>query len=213
MIDPGESWRRLSGRLMEAQSFVDYYEVLKLSPSASSEAISHRFRYLARRYHPDNQATGDRSRFDAIVQAHDVLKDAAKRAQYHEDNQSHLPPFWQHAAEENADVETESPAAANDSEAFIDGFGIDRDVAIQNNLLTLLYLRRRRNIREPGIGDAELERLSGCPPEHLEFHIWYLKAKGWIATGEDGLLAITIDGVDRAAHLYREGAKLITDQS
>ena len=65
----------------------------------------------------------------------------------------------------------------------------------------------------PEIGDAELERLSGCPPEHLEFHIWYLKHKKWVATGEDGLLAITIDGVDRAAHLYKEGARLITDQS
>jgi len=199
---------------MEAQSFVDYYEVLQLTPGASAGAIAHRFRYLARRYHPDNQTTGDRSKFDAIVEAHDVLKDKARRAQYHEDHQHHLPPFWEQPADESAHAEPESSADTSDRESFIDGFGIDRDISIQNNLLSLLYLRRRRNIREPGMGDAELEHLTGCPPEHLEFHIWYLKAKGWIATGEDGLLAITIDGVDRAAHLYKEGAnKLITDQS
>ena len=198
---------------MEARIFVDFYEVLELRPNASSEAIAHRFRYLARRYHPDNQATGDRSKFDAIAEAHDVLKDPVKRAQYHEDNQRHLPPFWEQTAADGGRAEPDSAAEAGGREPFVDGFGIDRDISIQNNLLALLYLRRRRNIREPGMGDAELEHLTGCPPEHLEFHIWYLKAKGWIATGEDGLLAITIDGVDRAAQLYKETARLITDQS
>jgi curved DNA-binding protein CbpA len=198
---------------MQAQSFVNYYEVLHLNPSASSEAIAHSFRYLARRYHPDNQATGDREQFDAIVEAHDILKDAATRAQYHEDHPHHLPPLWPQIDEAAEAAEVESAANTNDREPFIDGFGIERDISIQNNLLSMLYVRRRRNIREPGIGDAELERLSGCQPEHLEFHLWYLKAKGWIAKGEDGLYAITIEGVDRAGHLYKEGAKLITDQS
>ena len=198
---------------MDFQGFTDYYEVLQLGPGASSGAIANRFRALARRYHPDNQSTGDRSKFAALVEAHNVLKDAGKRAQYHEDNPNHLPPFWEEAFDETVAIQPDDVEDADD-DAFGDGFGIDRDASIQNNLLTLLYMRRRRNIREPGLGDAELERLSGCPPEHLEFHLWYLKAKGWIAVGEDGLFAITIDGVDRAAHLYREGGlKRITDRS
>lgn len=199
---------------MEAYGFVNFYEILELSPSASSDAIDHSFRYLARRYHPDNQATGDRSKFDAIMAAHNTLRDTSRRAQYHEDHRHCLPPFRPPAAEDGGGVEADNGADAGQREAFLDGLGIERDVSIQNNLLTLLYFRRRRNIREPGIGDAELERLSGCPPEHLEFHIWYLKAKGWIATGDDGLLAITIEGVDRAAVIHRETAnRLITDQS
>jgi curved DNA-binding protein CbpA len=201
---------------MEAQSFVNYYEVLEVSPRANSAAIEHSFRQLARRYHPDNQVTGNRSKFDSVVAAHKVLKDTVKRAQYHEEHKNHLPPYWPSAEEEagGADVKVELNGAGHGDGGFIDGSGIDRDVSIQNSILVLLYLRRRRNIREPGMGDAELERLTGCPPEHLEFHIWYLKAKNWIATGEDGLFAITIDGVDRAALLYREGAaKLITDQN
>ena len=197
---------------MEAHGFVNYYEILEVSPSATSDAIEHSFRNLARRYHPDNQATGDRSKFDSITAAHRVLKDTVKRAQYHEEHKNYLPPFWQSAKEDAARLG--SDGGGYSESPFLDGSGIDRDVAIQNNILVLLYLRRRRNIREPGIGDAELERLTACPAEHLEFHIWYLKAKGWIATGEDGLFAITIDGVDRAALLYREGAaKLITDQT
>jgi curved DNA-binding protein CbpA len=196
---------------MEAERFVNYYDVLGLSPGASFEAIGHRFRDLARRYHPDNQATGDRSRFDVLVEAHDILKDEVRRARYHEDHRRHFPSY---SPEESGRPGADSRPGGGEKETLIDSLGIERDNAIQNNLLTLLYFRRRRNIREPGIGDAELERLSGCPPEHLEFHVWYLKAKGWIATGEDGLLAITIDGVERVAHLYRESAnRLITDQS
>ena len=194
---------------MQAQVFVNYYETLEVDPAASAEAIEHRFRQLARRYHPDNQATSDRTRFDAIVEAHQILRDAGRRAQYHEDHKHHLPPLPQTATEEASGA-----GAPGGEEDIGHHAGIDRDLAIQNNILTLLYLRRRRNIREPGIGNGELELLSGCPPEHLEFHIWYLKAKGWIARGDDGMLAITIEGVDRAAAFYRDSAnKLITDQS
>ena len=39
---------------------------------------------------------------------------------------------------------------------------------------------------------------SHCNVAHLEFHLWYLKAKGWIAKTENGTFAITIEGVDRA---------------
>ena len=76
--------------------------------------------------------------------------------------------------------------------------GIEWDVVIQDKLLSLLYVKRRKDISDPGIGDSELERLSGCPREHLEFHLWYLKAKGWIGRTENGMLAITVEGVDRA---------------
>ncbi|MER9455181.1 J domain-containing protein, partial [Mesorhizobium sp. M0478] len=54
------------------------------------------------------------------------------------------------------------------------------------------------DVGNPGIGDVEIERLLGCPPEHLEFHLWYMKAKGWIARIENGTIAITVEGVDRA---------------
>jgi hypothetical protein len=54
--------------------------------------------------------------------------------------------------------------------------------------------------------------VSGCPREHLEFHLWYLKAKGWIARLENGMLAITVEGVDRAHSEHRLGTPL-TDAS
>jgi curved DNA-binding protein CbpA len=184
--------------MTESSKFVDYYEILEISPNANSGTIDRMFRYLAQRYHPDNPETGDRRRFDEIVEAHDTLKDPAKRAQYDIRYQNHVGLRWKIAEE------------ASDSK------GIAHDVDIQNKLLSVLYVRRRQSVSDPGLGPLELERLLGCPVEHLEFHIWYLKEKGWIARTETGTLAITVAGVDQANSLHRQQVadrKLLTDQN
>jgi curved DNA-binding protein CbpA len=160
--------------------FIDYYELLEISPNANSETIERIFRYFAMRYHPDNRETGDESRFSEIVDAHNTLRDPVKRAQYDILYREHL--GLRHELTEGAR----------------DGGGMERDSVIQANLLSLLYVRRRRDVNNPGIGDEELERLSGCPREHLEFHLWYLKAKGFIGRTENGTFAITVEGIDHA---------------
>ena len=165
---------------LENSMFTDHYEILEISPNANSDTIERVFRYLAMRYHPDNQDTGDQSRFQAVVEAHDTLKDPVKRAQYDVQHNNH------------SGVRKKLAEEASDTK------GIERDGFIQDKLLSILYVKRRQNINDPGIGDLELERLSGCPREHLEFHVWYLKAKGWIGKLENGMLAITVEGVDRA---------------
>jgi curved DNA-binding protein CbpA len=199
---------------METGDFIDYYEILNVTPRANVESIEHNFRQLARRYHPDNQSTGDRARFDLILQAHGILRDPEKRARYHDEHHQQLSSRWD--LKSGAADAGDAPGGANgDGARMGDDFGIERDVDVQNRLLTMLYVRRRTNIKDPGIGDAELERLSSCPPEHLEFHLWYLKEKGWIKRTEEGRLTITIDGVDRATLIHQAEAarKLITDQS
>ncbi len=161
-------------------SFVDYYEVLEISPNANSETMERVFRYLAQRYHPDNPSTGDRDRFELVLEAHNTLKDEIGRAQYDIEHRAHM----------RARAQLIEEAGDND--------GLARDLAMQNRLLSLFYVKCRRNVLDPGIGDAELSMLLDCPPEHLDFHLWYLREKKWIARRQDGLLAITIDGVDRA---------------
>ena len=173
--------------------FIDYYEILEISPNANSETIERMFRHFVLRYHPDNQETGDRLRFNEIVEAHSTLRDPVKRAQYDIQHKNHSGIRWKLAEE------------ASDSK------GIARDVDIQDKLLSILYVKRRQNISDPGIGNLELERLLGCPAEHLEFHLWYLKEKGWIGRLENGMLAITVEGVDRTNSEHRrETTKLLT---
>ncbi len=162
------------------EMFADLYELLEISPNANSDTIERIFRHFAKRYHPDNPETGDVDRFNEIVEAHDTLKDPVKRAKYDVLYRSFV------------ELHRETVAEASKPGT------IERDVVLQDRLLSLLYVRRRRDVNSPGIGDSELEALSGCPREHLEFHLWYLKAKGWIAKTENGLYAITVEGVDRA---------------
>jgi hypothetical protein len=41
-----------------------------------------------------------------------------------------------------------------------------------------------------------LENLLGFPEKDLEFHIWYLKEKGWIERVDTGGYAVTVAGVE-----------------
>jgi curved DNA-binding protein CbpA len=183
---------------MEPSNFVDHYETLEISPNANAETIERMFRYFAQRFHPDNRETGDRRRFDAIMEAHDVLSNPGKRAEYDVKHKYQSGLRWKLVKE------------ASDTKS------IEPDADIQNKLLSIFYVKRRQNIANPGIGDLTLERMLDCPVEHLQFHLWYLKEKGWIRKTESGMFAITVDGVDRAnSALHRETNtnRLLTDQS
>lgn len=61
----------------------DYYEVLGVSQTASSEEIKKAFRRLAREYHPDvNKDAAAADMFKEINEAYEVLSDSQKRAIY-----------------------------------------------------------------------------------------------------------------------------------
>ncbi len=59
---------------------MDYYELLGVSKSATSEEIKKAFHKLAHKYHPDKG--GDEKKFKEINEAYQVLSDAQKRQQY-----------------------------------------------------------------------------------------------------------------------------------
>src|SRR5579863_9514002 len=181
---------------MQAPHFVDHYEILEISPNANSGTIERMFRYFAQRYHPDNQDTGSRPRFEAILEANETLKDPVKRTQYDIRHKDH------------------SRIRLKLVEEAGDGTGLERDVDIQNKLLSVFYVKRRRDAGDPGISEFELERMLGCPVEHLEFNLWYMREKGWIRRSEKGTLAITVEGVDHAnsEHHRKSANKLLMDQ-
>jgi hypothetical protein len=53
-------------------------------------------------------------------------------------------------------------------------------------------------MNRPGLGEIEMARLLNTPLELVEFHLWYLKAKGWAERLDTGHVAITALGVDQA---------------
>ena len=61
----------------------DYYEVLGVPRTASTEEIKKAFRKLAMQYHPDrNNKPGAEGRFKEINEAYEVLSDSERRAAY-----------------------------------------------------------------------------------------------------------------------------------
>lgn len=66
----------------------NYYEILGVSPSATSEEIKKSFRNLAMKYHPDKNRNSEDSKqkFMKIVEAYEVLSDEQARKSYDDVN-------------------------------------------------------------------------------------------------------------------------------
>ncbi|RPJ00491.1 MAG: J domain-containing protein, partial [Deltaproteobacteria bacterium] len=159
-------------RRMGKEDAVDYYEILQVSPKAEKGIIERAFRMLAKRYHPDNKQTGDAEKFDILVEAYRVLSDPERRAAYDADHK---------------------PNGVHENDVFSNGLksrGPEAEKVIHQVILIALYSARRRDVSKPGVGIVELEKRFGLPEKEMEFHIWYLKEKGWVQRLDTGELAI-----------------------
>lgn len=184
--------------MKQANSFSDHYEVLQLNPKADIETVNRVYRILAKRYHPDNQQTGDPAKFETIATAHRVLSDPKQRAAY----------------DATYDDHGGSVLKIIDDASGPNAFATDQ--RIFDSILSLLYIARRRDENGGGMGIVQLERLANCPAEHLEFHIWYLVEKRLIQRLDNGLLSITAHGVDSVIaqdKLSLRRDRLIADRS
>ena len=156
----------------------DYYEDLKISPNADSETIDRVFRLLAKRYHPDNQVTGNTDAFNRISTAYKVLADIDKRASYDA----------QYESLRAKKLKATEPATSTKSS--------QHDELLRKRILSILYVERRNDAANSGVGLWRIEQLIGLPEKILEFHVWYMKEKGWIQRTDTGGYAITVAGVD-----------------
>ena len=163
---------------MAQEPFVNYYEVLQVSPKADQETIERVYRLLARRYHPDNGKSGNAEKFDQLVKAFHILSDPKKRRDY-DDSLEGIHPT----------------STRRQTETFTIN-GEEDDEKVYQSILFILYMARRRDAADAGVGIVELEKKLGVPEKYLEFHIWYLKEKGWIQRLDTGGFAITASGVD-----------------
>jgi curved DNA-binding protein CbpA len=156
----------------------DHYETLQLSPYAHTDTVERVFRHLAKRFHPDNTETGDAQRFSAVVEAYRVLSDPERRAAYDAAHAQQREDRWQIFDQDAAGTTPES------------------DQRVRLGILSVLYQSRRRDVDRPGVGILELERILDCPQDHMRFHLWYMKEKGWVERRDNGTLAITVAGLD-----------------
>lgn len=164
---------------MTEEPFVDYYDLLQLSPNADEDTIDRVFRHLAKKCHPDLGEAGDATRFRRLARARTVLGDPETRAGYDAKYQEYWNRKWKLASD------------ATQGTAFAE------DTATRQKILSLLYVQRRTEMRMPGLGEYEISRLLRMPVEMVEFHLWYLREKRLVFRLDTGQLAISALGVDR----------------
>lgn len=165
----------------------DYYEVLQLSPNAQPDTIQRVYRLLAQRYHPDNTETGNEELFKELLTAYRTLNDAESRAAYDARHQSVRRRRWR-LFERAADAQ-----------------GLEAEKRKRAGTLRLLYTRRVEEPEQPGVTIQDLEDLLGCPRDHLQITLWYLKEKKYIQRDDRGRYWITVEGFEEAERTIQLG--------
>ena len=165
---------------MHGDQFVDYYEVMQLSPNADIDTVHRVYRLLAQRFHPDQRETGDAEAFHQITEAYRVLSDPEKRAAFD----------IEHGQTRRLRWKIFDQASSTQ--------GVEAEARKRQGVLALLYRQRTASADQPSVTLKEMEDLLGVPKEHLEFTLWYLKESQCIVRADNARFAITLKGVELA---------------
>lgn len=157
--------------------FVDYYEILQISPNADQETVYRVYRVQAQRFHPDNKDTGDPAAFRSISDAYQALADPQKRAEYD-------------AQYRNSHYQAKRDRFEQSTSTLAD------EHRKRHEILTILYRKRLAHPDQPAMGLRELLDLLGMPREQLEFSLWYLKEGGYLLRSDSARHSITLKGVE-----------------
>jgi curved DNA-binding protein len=184
----------MQGRCMveDGHPFIDYYAILKVNPDCCAKTLERAYRHLAKTYHPDHPETADLDQFNNVVEAYSLLRKPDKRSGY----DALYARKTGYSFKPKETLRSESVAAISDAN-------------MHSNILMYLYKQRRAYARSPGAGAYDLLRNLECSDENFEFHAWYLKKKGYIEITDDGLYAITVEGVDHVISLSQDAERVL----
>lgn len=138
----------------------DYYEVLGVPSTASSEEIKKAFRRLAMKYHPDrNKEPEAEDRFKEIGEAYEVLANAEKRGAYDRYGHAGLQGFDNSQPFQGFDF----GGVGDIFDAFFNGSGARRSQAQRGSDLRM---ELEIDLEEAAFGterELEVERSESCP--------------------------------------------------
>jgi len=158
--------------------FIDYYDLMQISPKAEPETIKRVYKLLVSQLHPDNAETGNAERFLLLRQAFETLSDPRRREAFDAERAAHA----------RQDMPPVDPA----------GFakGVDAELGRRVAILSLLYRQRQTNPARQGLSLLELEQMTRCAPEKVSFTTWYLQSKHYVGIADNSDFVITPAGID-----------------
>jgi curved DNA-binding protein CbpA len=158
--------------------FQDHYALFGIETNADSETIQTVYSRLAQKYHPSNAETGDKTKFDAVNLAFEVLSDPILRASFDQvkgvDHESGNPKF----------------SGMEFFQALEDG------AALRAAILCILYDRRRVKSFKPSLSLRHLESMIRASADELNFSLWYIKQRGFAVNDDKSSMALTVEGMD-----------------
>jgi curved DNA-binding protein CbpA len=157
---------------------VDYYEVLQVSRNADLDTIHRVFHLLAQRFHPDNNVTGDQGKFRQVAEAHRVLSDPELRAAH------------------DIQLLEEHHVRVRIFDSLESTQGVQAEMRKRHGVLRLLYTQRMVNPSVPALRGRDFVEMLGCPVEHLEFALWFLKEQKLLQRADNNSFEITWQGVE-----------------
>jgi len=161
----------------DAGEDLDYYEVLQVSRHADTDTIRRVFHVLAQRYHPDNKVTGNEERFRQVVEANAVLSDPERRAAH------------------DVYLANEDKIRFKIFDNLQSTQGVQAEIRKRQGILRLLYAKRLTDPHQPAMRGRDFAEMLGCPLEHLEFSLWFLKENKLITRSDNNHFEITWQGV------------------
>lgn len=163
---------------MQNGSFIDYYDLLMISPAADVEMLEAAVRVGLARYNPKNEKTGDKHKFELVKQAYLTLSNPQARAVYDREHKLHsqIPP-----REVSEDITPED---------------IEIEKEKRQRVLVVLYARLRGRSHDPGVTVPQIGESLGFTPDDLHFSLWFLREKKWITRMENGSFRISAEGVE-----------------
>ena len=167
--------------------FIDFYEVLQVSPKADAETMRRVFHILVSRYHPDNLETGNAENFRRVVDAHEVLSDPDRRHSF--------------------DMLLAARAKAREQilNAGVAQSNVEAEIIKRQQILRMLYEKRIVNPHSPSLGARDFEEAFHCTRERLEFCFWYLKESRMMTRSDNNRFEITVLGVTHFEMEERRG--------
>lgn len=157
---------------------LNYYEVLQVSRQADTDMIHRVFHVLAQRYHPDNRETGNDDKFRQIVEAHRVLGDPELRAQH------------------DIQLSEEDRGRLRIFDSLESTQGVQAEIRKRQGILRLLYTKRLTDPHSPALHGRDFAEMLGCPAEHLEFSLWFLRENKLLTRTDNNQFEITWQGVE-----------------
>jgi DnaJ domain len=175
--DPADTWK-INMSSSVAGKFQDHYAILAIEPTADSQTIQAAYAKLAQEFHPGNTETGDKTKFDAVNQAYEVLSDPGLRA----------------AFDQVKGVDREGGKPKFTGAEFFEA--LEQSAGLRAAVLCILYDRRRVKSFKPSLSMRHLDAMLHVTGEALNFALWYLKKRSLVIYDDKSAMEITVDGMD-----------------